>query len=104
MMYNDVIAMLMALADDEGATFKACKPIHYKSGWQVATNGVETNDVHKAASIIMEMQTCGVWLSKGIFYIDCSKRVNTKREAVAIGMACNQQSILCWRNMKLTWL
>ena len=47
--------------------------------------------------------TCGVWLEKGIYYIDKSYRVNTKREAMIVGKACNQISVLGWRNMKLAY-
>ena len=46
---------------------------------------------------------CGIWFSNGIYYIDNSKRVNTKREAMTIGKACKQISVLCWRNMKLAY-
>ena len=104
MNYNELVAMLMALADNDGKTFKAGKPVVYKSGWQVATHGYETTDAKVAAVFIQTMGDCGVWLSNGIYYIDSSKRVNTKREAVAIGIQHNQQSVLCWRNMTLTWL
>ena len=104
MNYDELVAMLMALTDNDGKTFKAGKPVVYKSGWQVATHGYETADAKVAAAFIQTMGECGVWLSNGIYYIDISKRVNTKREAVAIGIQYNQQSILCWRNMKLTWL
>ena len=104
MNYNELVAMLMALADNDGKTFKAGKPVVYKSGWQVATHGYETADAKVAATFIQTMGDCGVWLSNGIYYIDSSKRVNTKREAVAIGIQHNQQSVLCWHNMKLTWL
>lgn len=104
MNYNELVAMLMALADNDGKTFKAGKPVAYKSGWQVATHGYETADAKVAAVFIQTMGDCGVWLSNGIYYIDSSKRVNTKREAVAIGIQHNQQSVLCWRNMKLIWL
>jgi hypothetical protein len=46
---------------------------------------------------------CGVWFSEGIYYIDKSHRVNTKREAMAIGKECNQISVLNWRTMGLAY-
>ena len=46
---------------------------------------------------------CGVWFSGGIYYVDKSKRVNTKREAMEIGRACNQISVLRWRDMGLAY-
>ena len=44
-----------------------------------------------------------VWLENGIYYIDHSFRVNTKREAMEIGKAHNQISVLCWRTMGLAY-
>ena len=46
---------------------------------------------------------CGVWFSEGIYYIDKSYRVSTKREAMQIGRECNQISILKWANMSLAY-
>ena len=68
MNYNELVAMLMALADNDGKTFKAGKPVVYKSGWQVATHGYETADAKVAAVFIQTMGDCGVWLSNGIYY------------------------------------
>ena len=98
------IRSIRKLTNGDGLTLKNGKVINYKSGWQVADHGYETADAKVAAVFIQTMGDCGVWLSNGIYYIDSSKRVNTKREAVAIGIQHNQQSVLCWRNMKLTWL
>lgn len=44
---------------------------------------------------------CGIWLSDGVFYVDHSMRVKTKKQALAIGRACNQQTILKWSDMSL---
>lgn len=46
---------------------------------------------------------CGVWFSEGVYYIDRSHRVNTKREAMETGRACNQISVLNWRTMGLAY-
>ena len=60
--------------------------------------------MHEAMAMIKEYNgNCGVWYSEGIYYIDKSYRVSTKREALAIGKACNQISILCWRTMGLAY-
>lgn len=104
---NDIminIRTLRKLTNNDGLTLKAGKAITYKSGWQVATEGQETRDIKKAMKMIKHYNgDCGVWCSDGIYYIDKSHRVNTKREALEIGRECNQISILCWRTMGLAY-
>lgn len=98
------IRTIRKLTDNDGLTLKKGKIITYKSGWQVATEGVETRDAREAINAVKAYNgDCGVWYSEGIYYIDKSKRVNTKHEAMEIGRACNQISILCWRNMGLAY-
>ena len=98
------IRTLRKLADNDGLTLKKGKVITYKSGWQVATEGLETANIQEAMQMIRTYKgDCGVWYSNGIYYIDKSHRVNTKREALQIGRECNQISILCWRNMGLAY-
>jgi hypothetical protein len=42
----------------------------------------------------------GVWLSNGIYYIDICKRIQTKKNALAVGQATNQQTIFGWAPRK----
>ena len=98
------IRTLRKLTNNDGLTLKNGKPITYKTGWQVATEGKETTDIRKAMQMIKEYGgNCGIWFADGIYYIDLSHRVNTKREALEIGRACNQISVLNWRNMGLAY-
>ena len=98
------IRTLRKLNNEDGLTLKKGKIITYKSGWQVATEGKETEDIKEAMKIIKEYKgDCGVWYNEGIYYIDKSHRVNTKREAMEIGRKCNQMSVLCWKTMGLAW-
>lgn len=98
------IRSLKKLANNDGLTLKNGKAITYKSGWQVATEGIETSDIREAMKAIKAYNgNCGVWFADGIYYIDKSKRVNTKKEAMEIGRACNQISILKWSNMSLAY-
>lgn len=98
------IRTLKKLTNNDGLTLKQGKKITYKSGWQVATEGKETTNIHEAMQIIKEYKgDCGVWFSEGIYYIDKSHRVNTKTEAMQIGRECNQISVLCWRTMGLAY-
>ena len=98
------IRTLRKLTNNDGLTLKAGKVITYKSGWQVATEGQETTDIQEAMMMIRQYNgDCGVWYSEGIYYIDKSHRVSTKREAMEIGRQCNQISVLCWRTMGLAY-
>lgn len=98
------IRTLRKLANNDGLTLKKGKPITYKTGYQVATEGLETTDQKEAMAMIKAYGgNCGIWYSEGVYYIDKSHRVNTKREALAVGRACNQISILRWSNMGLIY-
>ncbi len=98
------IRTIRKLTNNDGLTLKDGKKIQYKTGWQVATEGVEATTAREAMEAIKSYNgNCGVWFSDGIYYIDKSKRVNTKREAMQIGRAHNQISILKWKTMGLAY-
>lgn len=98
------IRSIKKLVNNDGLTLKNGKKIIYKSGWQVATEGVECKTAEEAIKAVRAYNgDCGVWYADGIYYIDKSHRVNTKTEALKIGRACNQISILKWSNMSLAY-
>lgn len=98
------IRSIRKLKENDGLTLKNGKSITYKTGWQVATEGIETPDAREAINAVKAYNgNCGIWFSNGIYYIDKSKRVNTKKEALEIGRACNQISILGWKRMNLAY-
>ena len=98
------IRTLKKLANNDGLTLKIGKLITYKTGYQVATEGLETKDINEAMQMIRNYNgKCGVWYSEGIYYIDKSHRVSTKREALEIGRRCNQISVLKWATMGLVY-
>jgi hypothetical protein len=98
------ITRLTSLKNNDGLTLKNGEIITYKSGWQVATEGMQTTSP-KVAMVMIKLYkgNCGIWFSDGIYYIDKSHRVSTKREAMEIGRACNQISVLNWKNMSLAY-
>lgn len=99
-----MINALKALKNNDGMTLKNNKAINYKTGWQVADYGKECRTPEDAAKIIDEMGgNCGVWYSDGIYYVDHSMHVKTKKEALTIGRMHNQISILKWANMSLVY-
>jgi hypothetical protein len=98
------IRTINKLVENDGLTLKNGKLITYKSGWQVATEGVECKTARDAINAVKAYGgNCGVWFAGGIYYIDKSHRVNTKREALEIGKAHNQISVLGWRKMVLAY-
>ena len=98
------IRSLLKLANNDGLTLKNGKPIRYKTGYQVATEGIETRDPRIAMRVIKAYNgNCGIWYSEGIYYIDKSKRITTLRESLEVGRACHQISILRWRDMGLVY-
>ena len=98
------IRTIKKLINDDGLTLKNGKKIRYKSGWQVATEGVECATAAEAMVAIKKYNgTCGIWYSNGIYYIDKSYRINTKKEAMKVGKECKQISILKWANMSLAY-
>lgn len=98
------IRSIKNLKNNGGLTLKNGKKVTYKSGWQVATEGIETKSAREAINAVKAYNgNCGVWFADGVYYVDKSKRVNTKTEAMAIGRACNQISVLKWSNMSLAY-
>ena len=98
------IRSILKLTDNDGLTLKGGKRITHKTGYQVATEGIETTDPREAINAVKAYNgNCGVWFSNGIYYVDKSHRVNTKREALEVGRACNQISVLRWRDMGLVY-
>lgn len=92
------------LQNNDGLTLKNGKFIDYKTGYQVATEGVECRTPREAINAIKSFGgDCGVWYSNGIYYIDKSKRIATKKEALRIGKECNQISILKWATKELVY-
>ena len=97
--------LLKALKNNDGLTLKAGKAVSYKSGYQVADYGVERKTLKAAVRAVEKMEgSCGVWYSEGIYYIDHSFRVKTKKEALRIGKEHNQISVLKWSNMSLVYV
>ena len=98
------IRTLKSLKNNDGLTLKHGKKITYKTGYQVATEGIETIDIKEAMKAIKAYNgNCGVWYSDGIYYIDKSKRVSLLKDALRIGKEHNQISILKWSDMSLIY-
>lgn len=98
------IRSLRKISEGGGLTLKNGRPISYKTGYQVATEGIETTDIHEAMKAVKSYGgSCGIWFENGIWYIDKSRRISTKTEALKLGRSCNQISILKWNTMSLIY-
>ena len=98
------IETLKSLENNDGLTLKNFLPITYKSGYQVAFEGIETKSASEALKAIENFNgSCGVWYSNGVYYIDKSRRISTKKEAITEGRKHNQISILKWADMSLIY-
>ena len=98
------IRSILKLANNDGLTLKGGKPITYKTGYQVATEGIECHTAREAINAVKAYKgNCGIWFSEGIYYIDKSHRVDTKKKALEVGRAHNQISVLRWRDIGLVY-
>jgi hypothetical protein len=81
-MKEDIFYLLSILANNGGFTIKKYNIVAYKTGWQVATSGIETKDIEVAKQAIESYNgSCGVWFADGIYYVDKCQRVDTKKKA-----------------------
>lgn len=99
------VRTIKKLKENDGLTLRNGKPITYRTGWQVATEGIETTNPDVAIKAVKTYGgNCGLWYQNNIFFIDKSKRISTKKEAVQIGKKYKQISILRWSDMSLFYL
>ena len=98
------IRTIRKLNNNDGITLKSGKVIEYRTGWQVAVYGVEVKTAREAINAVKTYGgNCGVWFADGIYYVDKSFRVDTKKEALRIGREHNQISIFGWSRKNLAY-
>lgn len=98
------IRTIRKLNNNDGITLKSGKVIEYRTGWQVAVYGVEVKTAREAINAVKAYGgNCGVWFADGIYYVDKSFRVDTKKEALRIGKEHNQISIFGWSRKNLAY-
>ena len=98
------IRTIRKLVNNDGLTLKAGKIISYKTGWQVADHGIEARSPEEAIKAVRDMKgNCGIWLENGIYYVDHSSRVDTRKEALEIGRKHSQISVFGWKRKNLAY-
>ena len=104
---------LKAIKANNGATLnKAGEALDYPRGYQVSICDLEVikaRDLRKAHIVEMlgnlEAGEClGIWVDKGLAYLDKSKRFSNKREAVRFGKRNKQISIWDWGKKEAVYL
>ena len=98
------IRTIRKLQENEGLTLKRGQIVNYKTGWQVAFDGIEAHTPEEVMEYIRKFRNTyrnmGVWYSQGVYYVDACTRVPTKKIAVSIGNQCNQISVFAWHERK----
>ena len=98
------VRTIRKLAENDGLTLRNGRIITYKTGWQVADYGVEARTAEEAIKAVkLYGGNCGVWYADGIYYVDHSFRITTKREALEVGRKFSQISIFGWKTQKLAY-
>lgn len=105
------VRTIRKLKDGEGLTLRNGKIIEYKTGWQVGITGIECHTPEEVSILLHKgigrKGNIGIWRSGNIYYVDISKRVQTKKNALALGKIMRQQSIYGWASRKagqLVWV
>ena len=98
------------IENEGGLTLRNGKIVEYKTGWQVGITGITCKTPEEVTELLHKgvgrKGNIGIWYSNGIYYIDISKRITTKQDALKVGKIMNQQSIYGWRPRKagqLVW-
>ena len=98
------------IENEGGLTLRNGKIVEYKTGWQVGITGITCKTPEEVTELLHKgigrKGNIGIWYSEGIYYIDISKRITTKQDALKVGKIMNQQSIYGWRPRKagqLVW-
>jgi len=99
-----LLETLRNLSNNGGLTLRKYKAVQYKTGYQVADHGVECKTAEEAVKAVDAMGgNCGIWFSDGVYYVDHSFRVSTKKTALETGRRHNQISVLKWADMSLVY-
>ena len=102
-------ATIKTIINNGGATFNnKNEMVILKTGYQVSKFDMMTIPVEKLTVKIIETKLgiikrgeyLGLWVHEGLVYVDVSRRVATKKEAMVIGKMFNQLSILKWKTME----
>lgn len=105
------VRTIRKLTNNEGLTLRNGKIVEYRTGWQVGIMGIECQTPEEVTRILHSDMgrhgNIGIWYSDGIYYVDISKHIIKKKDAMELGRLMNQLSIYGWKPRKkgqLVWL
>lgn len=99
------IRSILKLKDNDGLTLKKGQRVIFKTGYQVATEGIETRDPREAINAVKAYNgDCGIWFADNCYFVDKCHRVSTKKAAIEEGRAHSQISIFDWKNQDCIYL
>jgi hypothetical protein len=102
-------ATIKSILRNGGATFnKRNERVILKSGYQVSkcdmfiipAEELTAQIIMTNLALIERGEYLGLWVNEGLVYVDISRRVATKKDAMRIGKEFNQLSILKWATME----
>ena len=85
------------ITENQGLTLRNGKIVEYKTGWQVGITGITCKTPEEVSDLlhhgIGRNGNIGIWYSGGIYYIDVSRRITTKQDALKVGKNMNKKNI-----------
>ena len=109
-MKNITKATIDSILRNGGATINYHgERVQMKSGYQVSKRDIVVIPVADFSKYIVKAlvqmlggrgEYLGVWVDKGLVYVDISCRIATKRDAMQMGRDLNQLSVLQWATMQ----
>lgn len=110
-MKNITLATINSIKKNGGATFDYNgNRVAMKTGYQVSIEGLMTIEVRCMSKELIKMliighlskrgEYLGLWIDNDWLYIDISRRVATKKQAMEMGRELNQLSVLRWSDME----
>ena len=82
--------------------------VNFNKGYQVSLQDIEVLPLYKLTKkhlieLLQDNKFLGVWIENKKVYIDYSKNIKTKKQALKIGKELNQISIFDWKNKKVVY-
>ena len=100
------VRTIRKIPENGGLTLRNGCPVQFKTGYQ---GGVRGEIFHTPEEVSRFLHTVGrkgdwgIWRDNGLWYVDESKHIATKKAALALGVACNQLSIYSWAKDDVIW-
>jgi hypothetical protein len=105
---------LKSIKENNGGTISKAtgEAVSYARGYQVSKRDLaivkvrelRKRDLVATLNSLAEDECLGVWIDKGLAYIDCSEMINTKRQAMRVGKQRKQISVWNWKAQEAVYV